>query len=240
MKKLLIISMVALTCLTSSINASATINEIDPRYESYQQYLNGPDYFTEEYQSILNEKKGKTKEYVEQKLKTRASGGKILSIPGYSQDNGDYCAPAAVQNILKYANGSSPNQSDLAHNMGTNSNGTLVYRVAQELNAKTNFNYAYELIYNNSVGNAAINTIDMGYPLVYNVMTKSLNSNYSFNSPHYIVGTGYKYGFSGSSGYSDLLYFDVYGFDSSVFGSRWTSVTNMQNAIEANAGYYIW
>ncbi len=70
----------------------------------------------------------------------RASNGSRASwtyLPGYivySQANEDNCGPACVQAVLKYINGSAPDQSAVAGACGTNSNGTLLENMQAYLN----------------------------------------------------------------------------------------------------------
>lgn len=240
MKKLLL-SLLIGGVLSTIMIAPTKASTIDSsNFQTYEQHLNAPDYYTEEYQAMIKEKGDAADLYLLQKNKLKAGGKKTVSVSGYLQENSYYCGPASVRNVLSKVNGSSPAQSTLASSMGTNSSyGTYVYKVANELSSRTGFNYVSQSVYDKSVGNSVVSSIDSGYIPVYNVDTKTLNSNYTFSSGHYIVGTGYDYYASGSSGYSNVQYFDVY-YGSAVTGYHWTTVTNMDNAIKANVGYYVW
>lgn len=240
MKKLLCSLLIGVTLSTIMISPIKASTIASSDLQTYEQHLNAPDYYTEDYQGILKEKGDAADLYLLQKDKLRAGGRRTVSVPGYLQSNSYYCGPASVQNVLSKINGSSPSQSALASSMGTSSSyGTYVYKVANELASRTGFNYVSQSVYDRSVGNSVVSSIDSGYIPIYNVDTKTLNSNYAFSSGHYIVGTGYDYSASGSSGYSSIQYFDVY-YGSAVTGYHWTTVTNMDNAIKANLGYYIW
>lgn len=240
MKKLLCSLLIGLTLSGVLITpAKASENDVS-QLQTHKQSLNAPDYYTEENQAILKEKGLEADLYLQQKSKLRASGKRTVQIEGELQSNSYYCGPASVRNVLLSVNGSSPSQSALATSMGTTSaEGTYVYKVANELASRTGFNYVSQRVYDRSVGNSVVSAIDSGYIPIYNVNTKSLNGRYTFSSGHYVVGTGYDYAATGSSGYTNVQYFDVY-YGSNVTGYRWVSATNMDNAIKANLGYYIW
>ena len=168
---------------------------------------------------------------------TKAATNNTVSVAGYTQENSYYDGPAAVKNVVQKINGSSLSQTGFANSMGTNSSaGTYVDKVSAELRYRTGFNYVTQSIYaTRTLSSAVVSAIDSGYIPIYSVDTKTLNSNYSFSSGHYVVGTGYDYGTS--STVQSVQYYDVYG---PMSGYKWISLTKMENAIKAHAGLYVW
>lgn len=143
--------------------------------------------------------------------------------------------------VLKFLTGTVYSQSVLASSMGTSSNGgTYVYRIANELNARTSSgNYQYLSTSNVSFTNGLVYSIDKSKPIICHVMTGILpNYNYASNTGHYIVTTGYYVAFSGSSAVSTCKYNDPHNNDS-YYGTYTCDIGTMNTAINNNSGYYI-
>lgn len=172
----------------------------------------------------------------------KSAGGKSLYIPGYYQETDYYCGPASVQNVLVGLGYAYRSQSQIASDMGTNSSGTMVYRIAQYINQNTNQYWAYQSVYNSSsvykdFGSSLLYGIDNNQHLIPNVDASQLDSRYPLGSGHYVVAYGYYWYFQGSTGGDKVYYFDVY---KPYGGRKETTVSSMINAISTNNGYYIW
>ena len=103
--------------------------------------------------------------------KTRSARGTTLNLrlPLKAQETGYYCGPASVQMIVNgYDSSLNVSQSQLASDMGTDSSGTILWKIAVGLNKYMPYDYAYS------------GTVRLaGY------------SNLNRNIYHYIAGEGY-------------------------------------------------
>lgn len=166
-----------------------------------------------------------------------SSGSRRLSVPLRQQQNSYYCGPASVQMTILQLRGSSPSQQTLANNMGTNSsNGTYVYRVAQELQKYTS--YQYTTTSSSSYSSDLIYSIDKGKPMIAHVRASSLPHSPGAGAGHYIVNTGYMWGMSGSSAVDRVYYNDPH-YNNNYYGSYYCTWSQMIKAINDRAGYYI-
>lgn len=157
------------------------------------------------------------------------------------QSKGYYCGPANIVMILRNIKGSSLSQDSHANNMGTNpSDGTIVYRMTNELNNQQNkYTYAhFQISDRSSFSNYMENSIARNAPVVLHAKTGSLNM-YNGNSlGHYL--TGETVIADGSStvltriGYVDPLNRD-YG-KGNVFGSH---IDTFENVYEAVKGRFV-
>lgn len=105
-----------------------------------------------------------------------------LSGPWFKQQNGYYCGPATVKQVLHYINGVSQSQDDYAAELGTTSAGTDMTRIPGVLNSHiSGYEYAYDDIgtaatwlnivrtslYNNKPAILDINTVGRKPPFPY-------------------------------------------------------------------------
>lgn len=183
----------------------------------------------------------------------------MLSVPYYAQEYSYYCAPACVQMVIKYLTGTYYSQSTLASLLGTTTSETYVYMVAQVLNslkANDGYYYGYNTIYQKDIIYAFRYAISRGYPVIPNVLTTSLNPQYAeYNlspSGRYIVVKGYNYAEDNGGNiimsygnqpmapqwhnFAYLEPFNLFGFG----GTYAISSNDMNSAIAANTGYFIW
>lgn len=234
-RSVFLIVFVMIIMQTLVINAEENDGQYDDRFDSYEQYENAPDYYSEESQNIINSKISESEAFLKN-LNLQQRAAVRFTMPGYLQDNSYYCGPASVQNVVKFLTGTYYSQGTLASDLATTTSGTYVYKVAEVLRAKTGANYEYTLNSQYNYWNAMISATNGGYPVVYNVLTSALSSAYPFASGHYIVGTGYA-----TDNYIiySCYYFDPY-YLSGVSGARAVNKDQMNNAINQNGGYYIW
>ena len=141
-----------------------------------------------------------------------------LGIQYFTQERGYYCGPASVKEVLHFLNGSSLSQSTYASNMGTNSSGTMVYRVRNELNAD-------------------VMDSDVGVPFVLHALTSSL---YLYNGNelhHYLVVDG------GKMNTQQVRYADSWGTDygrGTTLGKHIDSRANVASTVTSSGRYVIW
>lgn len=242
MKK--IVTMILLLVLINSylpriLANDETEKKYPDEYESYEQYINDPDYFSNE-----NQKKIKIKldEVKNNPINLNSRAAVRLTPANYLQEKSYWCGPASVQIVLKHETGVKYSQATLAANMGTtSSNGTYVYRIVDELNSKMSangkaFRFVSQLNSTSNYWNNMIYTTNNNHMLIYNVEKETLNSNYLTTGGHYIVGTGYA---TDNSTIYSVYYYDPYT-QSDVTGNRATTKSVMNDAINAQTGYYIW
>lgn len=165
-----------------------------------------------------------------------------LGIQYFTQERGYYCGPASVKEVLHFLNGSSLSQSTYASNMGTNSSGTMVYRVRNELNARQSRHvYQYEDISTetrfNQILIADVMDSDAGVPFVLHALTSSL---YLYNGNelhHYLVVDG------GKMNTQQVRYADSWGTDygrGTTLGKHIDSRANVASTVTSSGRYVIW
>lgn len=173
---------------------------------------------------------------------TRAISSKILNITGVKQETRYFCGPATTYIVLKFKTGSSVPQTALAISMGTDEYyGTDANEIVKQLNNRIGAG-SYALYYtNDGAMNAQIeNSIKNNFPVIYNVNISHLEGYLSYQEGgHYVVGYGYKFGWSGSLSYNDISYFDTYDSGYGSYGKHTITYLEMLDAVNANHMYYI-
>ena len=211
-----------------SINILA--NEID---------IQAPDYHTKKYQSFINKNILYCNKIVENKRIPVTGARKQLDVPLKQQSNYYYCGPASLQMVLKYK-GKSYTQGDLAQKSKTSKNeGTYVYRMVNTLNDILGNQYVYVNLTDQTFSTGLIYSIDKGYPVICHTYTSSLKHYNGKGSGHYVVATGYIYGFYGNNnGVSDVHYNDPNN-QNQYYGKHADTIEAMTKAIKNRAGYFI-
>lgn len=196
-----------------------------------------PQYFTPEYQEFLKSAEEESTGYVAQKKQLRVTDSKVLNVPLYQQENGHFCGPASVQMVISYLTGTKIEQETLKNDMGTDSSGTMVYKIQQRLNQTVSSNtYNYFLPSDVTFSNRLVYSIEKNRPIVCHVVPSRLtSSSTSTSTGHYLVATGYHAGFSGSTYVETCYYNDPYN-DSRYYGKYTCSISEMSNAMK---DYYI-
>lgn len=196
MKKIISATLLILMVLSINIYSLANTSSNDITTESEYYRLNGG---TKE--DLLQNEKNKIKsdlEMQENLVQPLATYSKTLNITTYQQETSYWCGPANIKQVIQYLTGSSESQSTYASDMGTNSSdGTYVYKMVQELNAKqSKFTYAYYEVSSNdtqTVASYIFSNIQAGKPCIFHSQTKYL---YLYNGKslgHYITGRGYNF-----------------------------------------------
>lgn len=139
---ILVISIV-LGIATINVSADGNTNTGIIPYDESQEI---PIEYTEE--QLLNlEEKHRLLEAMDENVSTYSLTWSFLEpFTLYSQINNHYCAPACVQSVLKYINGSAPSQITIASGCNTTSNGTTMPNMINYLNTKQTAN-VYEGFY---------------------------------------------------------------------------------------------
>lgn len=225
-----------LIALTFTITSTQIFAQ-DSKYEENQIIIEAPDYYSEE-----NIKAREKTASAFALVPIEQPSSKTLNIIGYKQLNSDYCAPASVKIVLQYLNGTSSSQSTYATNMGTNSDGTIVYRVVNELNrVEGSGTYMYSLVDDLDLAYGTKYSIDLNHPVIYNPLTTSLPG-YSGNSGsgHYVVGYKYNYYLDSSNRMQyKISYWDPYDNGGTSYGAHTVTKSTLKTAINDNTGYYI-
>ena len=99
----------------------------------------------------------------------------VLDITPIQQETSYYCGPANVKMVLQYLNGSSLSQSTYASSMGTNTSGTYVYKITNELNKYSSKKYQYASNLSQDTFKSIIDSdIANNKPLILHAKTRSL------------------------------------------------------------------
>lgn len=171
-----------------------------------------------------------------------------LSITNYQQENGYYCGPANIKQVVQFLNGSSSSQSTYANYMGTNStDGTYVYAMKNALNNYTSQSYSYVLGSNytsSSFSTLVKNKISANKPIILHANTSSLTMYNGTSLGHYLTVNGYTYtaAFGDSTGIDNIYYVDTwygsYG-NGSVLGEHMDTTSNVFNTVNSSSRYII-
>lgn len=234
MKKVgsIFITLILILQTTTAVRASNEEVEVDLDH--------APDYYSVERLEEEKEKYSKAKTYLDSKIVPFSGGSKTLNVTTRKQENDYYCGPAVAQMVIEFVSKKFITQTQLAKNMGTvRGSGTYVYRLAQELRAQTNKGYGYSHIESRSLQTPYLSNIDANLPVVFHVMTQTLNPNYRFDNGHYVLGIGYYWYAQGGTGNTSLTYIDPW-YEPGFLGRKTISFSGMERAVRANAGFYIW
>ena len=234
MKKIL--SVVLAFSLLTGVNANATSYD-DSLYVSEEQYLNGPDYYSEEYQSELDLDDLYRSIQVQSSTDDEQPEQRTLTITGHLQENSYYCGPASAQIVIQHDTGTLYLQSTLASYMQTNSsNGTYVYRLCNALNTYTNKTYYYRLASQYSLFSYLYQNINNNKLMVLNMDMTYVDSTYTSHTGHYVVACGYYKSATGTPQTNKVYYYDPY---SPHAGYHWATEAAIINGTNHNAGYFI-
>lgn len=225
---LFILALVLILCLQAFITIFADA-EID---------LHAPDFNTPQKQTEIQEMNDIVNKYIEKSIKSNASDSKRLNVPLFQQEETYYCGPASAKMVIHYIDGRSPSQSKLASNMDTNrQDGTIVWKLARELNKYAP--YGYTNVSTSSFFSDLIYSIDRGQPVVCHVLANKLPHSRGANtSGHYVVATGYMWGFIGGNA-EEYVYYNDPHYDNDYFGRYRCTSSDMEQAIRSRYGYYI-
>ena len=165
---------------------------------------------------------------------------KQLSVPAYQQERGYWCGPANIKQVIQFINGSSSSQSTYANSMGTNSSdGTYVYKMAQELNSRqSKFTYAYEYVSFglNDLKDRILRNITQDKPIILHAHTQYLYMYNGTNLGHYLTLSGYWFDTTapGPQAAPRAYYVDPYYLDygrGSVYGTHSDTMQNILNSV---------
>lgn len=198
----LLATLIISICIPSFAYTSLSANtDISLKNSEYVMLHGG----SEEEQLKNEENKKKAQLELENLVLPLSTSSRILDIPTYQQERYYWCGPANIKQVIQYMTGSSDSQSTYASSMGTNSSdGTYVYKMANELNKRQSIHtYTYTQMSSSSKQTLANNIVfstDFGRPCIFHSRTQYLYM-YNGNSlGHYLTCRGYNFsGFSTAS-----------------------------------------
>lgn len=255
-KRLLMFSTICTLAFSTSVSADTKNNCANYTEEKYNYIIKNTDpndldtmcsngtLFTDEYLlKVDNELESLDESTIQPRYFTSK-----LSITNYQQENGYYCGPANVKQVVQYLNGSSASQTTYATYMGTNStDGTYVYAIKNALNNYTSQSYSYVLgsNYTSSTFSTLVkNKISSNKPIILHANTSSLAMYNGTSLGHYLTVNGYTYtaSFGDSTGIDNIYYVDTwygsYG-NGSVLGEHLDTTTNVFNTVNSSSRYII-
>ncbi len=162
-----------------------------------------------------------------------------LNVPLYQQQKSYTCGPACIRMALKKF-GYSVSESTIESLAGTtSSSGTYVYKVAQTLNHYLGNKYAYYTTSGTNFGEKLLTSLRAGYPVICHVKPTALPNynNQHVPSGHYVIVKGFILQ-TGATTQISIQYNDP-NWNDATYGSYTTTIPVMEQAIDANAGYYI-
>lgn len=118
---------------------------------------------------------------------------KSLNVNACKQENGYYCGPATVQQVLKFY-GVNKSQKTLASDLGTTTDGTVmtyILRVLNKYQKKRTYKY-YNYSSKADFEKKVLLTVANGYPVVIDVNTTNYKSQWGYStSGHYMCISGF-------------------------------------------------
>lgn len=233
---MLLIGIVIFTISISSINAEEVLSEVEfnKLMENHVFNLN-----TNTAEEIIEQKRIAEIEELS-RLRQRSGGSRSISIPYESQINNYYCGPASVRMVVR-AKGGTASQATIGAAMQTDRYGSSdSYMVINGLSRYVANRYS--VVQNSVQGilSGAIGSIDKGFPVVANVRGRTLDPRLENVEGHFVVVSGYEWGFFAEYGYSNLTYVDPWlgriGYNTSP---RTVTSDLMHAAIDVNYGLYV-
>ena len=110
----------------------------------------------------------------------------------YKQEYDYYCGPATVYQMLKYFNGTSPSQQDIARALGTTSAGTVGTEIPKYLNKKQNFR-TYDIYTVSTLSGMKVvinDALDANAPVVLRIKLPSTNNEFGYYTPGHFLNVG--------------------------------------------------
>lgn len=162
-----------------------------------------------------------------------------LNVPLYQQQKSYTCGPACIRMALKNF-GYSVSESVIEKDADTTEkDGTIVYKVAQTLNSYLGNKYAYYSTSSTNFGDKLLASLRAGYPIICHVTPTALPNYKNQHVPpgHYVIVKGFLLQ-AGATTQISIQYNDP-NWNDKTYGSYSTTIPVMQQAINANAGYYI-
>lgn len=167
---------------------------------------------------------------------TNTIAGFFVNYPIYQQEKIYYCGPASVKITLHIINKWSESQNTYASRMQTDSSGTFVYQIMNELNrSQTKNSYGWRTINGDESrlwGPVITDLVQHQVPLIARVDTKGLWKYNGKDIGHYVTITGY-YGWQTTLIQKELKYADSFYLDygrGNVFGEHEDTLINFTNA----------
>lgn len=162
-----------------------------------------------------------------------------LDVPLYQQEEDYTCGPACIRMAL-YKFGYDVTESSIAQATETNkADGTFVFKIKNVLNSYVGNNYENYETYNTSFDSKLLTSLRAGYPVICLVRPTALPNYKNQHVPdgHYVIVKGFVLQ-TGATTQITIQYNDP-NYDDATFGSFTTTIPVMEQAIDANSGWYI-
>lgn len=164
---------------------------------------------------------------------------KQLSVTASKQERSYWCGPANIKQVIQFINGSSSSQSTYATSMKTDSTGTYVYRMTNELNLRqSKFTYAYEEVHFdvNGMQDRILRNTTLDKPIILHARTEYLYMYNGTSLGHYLTVSGYWIDTTapGPQSAPRAYYVDPFYKDygrGSVFGTHSDTIQNIFNCV---------
>lgn len=173
-----------------------------------------------------------------------AGGSAKITVPTYQQPkNSDLCGPTCCRMILA-AFGTYKELNAIKNEMANmaDKDYTHIDSVTTMLNRYISGNHYVKSSLTsvaNSFSNYLMDSIDAGYPVVCQLDTRYLPVYNGESYTHYVVSTGYLWGQGGSSGGTNIVYYNDPHYNDAYAKEKTCTFTDMQNAINAYYGLIV-
>lgn len=147
-----------------------------------------------------------------------------IPVTPFLQENGYYCGPATVKQVVHYMNGSSKSQINYASLLGTTTAGTDMTKMPAVLKSETNNGYIYSTIRDYKDWQRMVtDSIKYKMPAILDIDTRGISAFPYTTTGHYVNVSGYKLWTSGRS----IRITDPF---QPGFGNQWYDMDSMFNA----------
>lgn len=117
----------------------------------------------------------------------------VLNVTTFEQENGYYCAPATVKQVIHFINGTSLSQATYASKLGTTSAGTDMTKIPSVLNqyVGSSWTYAYDSIGSQSNWTNVITyNASVGMPVILDINTSGISAFPYTTTGHFVNTSG--------------------------------------------------
>lgn len=207
-----------------TVNASSTLDG-DMSVEE-----GGTQYVSTDADEKLRQEKNEAMQRTKQMRADPDNVYHVLYVTEFEQENGYYCGPATVKQVIHYINGTSASQSTYANNLGTTTAGTNMVNIPGVLNkyVGSTYTYVYDNIGTQSNWCEVItynSSIDI--PVILDIRTTGISAFPYTTSGHFVNTSGVDFRVLSGRVTSKVRITDPW---TPGLGNRWYSADNLYAA----------
>lgn len=217
----------------------------DERYESYEDYLNNPEYWEEETIQMREETISRVMDSINSRNPNARYGiKKVLTMNGINQVEDNWCGPANVLGVVKsFDPDSSLTLNGLATSYGIYSSGASnAGQMIETLNSNiSGANYQMFKTTDLDLIDGVTASIEKGYHAILSLNPMGWPEYNGYRSSgHFITVYGVNVGWVSSTiSYDDAYTWDTYETNKGSYGAHIRTFADLRDKVNANKKYYI-